>query len=193
MSFDDHDRCRRCGDFDGPSHTATECERVMAQRREAQRAHDSQKTAPDSSLPLVTRRTDGKRFRIVCQARSPDGPVDLVACDGPPFERVSVRGTEFVHTYEDPRKTAPLPDPLAPSDRCGHAGLCAWMKSAVHGPLAKVPATTEAVFTFVRREMEHPDTLATVTRYVVTGNGGQRIVRACPTCGGNPNETQVMR
>jgi len=40
MSFDDHDRCRRCGTPDGPSHTATECERVRAQRAEAQAAHD---------------------------------------------------------------------------------------------------------------------------------------------------------
>ncbi len=40
MSFDDHDRCRRCGTPDGPGHTVEECERVMAQRREVQRAHD---------------------------------------------------------------------------------------------------------------------------------------------------------
>lgn len=147
----------------------------------------------DAQPPIVTRRSDGRRFFIVRQARSPDGPVDLRACMHP-HEELSVNGRDFVHTYDDPRKTAPpLPDPLRREDQCGPAWLCSWMKSAVHGPLAKVPAATEAVFTFVRREMEHPDTLATVTRYVVTGNGGQRIIRACPACGGSPNEQQVTR
>lgn len=41
MSFIDHDLCRRCGTADGPSHTTAECERVRAQRAEAQRAHDA--------------------------------------------------------------------------------------------------------------------------------------------------------
>ena len=88
---------------------------------------------------------------------------------------------------------APLPDPLAPSDRCGHAGLCGWMKSAVHGTLNTPPNGREAVFVFCTREMQHPDTLAIVRRYLVVGAGVERIVRACPACGGNPNETQVMR
>ncbi len=151
----------------------------MAQRREVQRAHDAQKTAPDSSLPLVTRRADGKRFRIVCQARSPDGPVDLVACDGPPFERVSVRGTEFVHLYDDPRKTAPAN--VSPTGIvCGHGALCAWMRAATASP-------TGPTF-FERREFTHPDTLRPVVRYLVTAHGEPAaIVRACPACGGNPN------
>lgn len=183
MSFDNHDRCRRCGDLDGPGHTATECERARARRREAQAAHDSQKTPPDSSLPLVTRRADGKHFRIVCQARSPDGPVDLVAVYGPPHERVSVSGREFVHLYDDPRRS-----PLSVSPTgvlCGHGVLCAWMREAVE--------TTGSAF--ARREMEHPDTLEPVTRYVVSyANGSQRVLRACPACGGNPNEpAPVMR
>ena len=127
MSFDDHDRCRRCGTPDGPGHTAAECERVMAQRREVQRAHDSQKTAPDSSLPLV------------------------------------------------------------PSDRCGHAGPCGWMRAAAADP-------QRSGTSFARREMEHPDTLRPVVRYVVAlASTAPRIVRACPACGGNPNETQAMR
>lgn len=121
MSFDDHDRCRRCGSPDGPTHTPGDCSRRRAARAEAQRVADA---------------------------------------------------------------AAPLPDPLAPSDRCGHAGPCSWLRAAVD-------ATPSS---FVRREMEHPDTLARVTRYVATySNGAARVMRACPACGGNPNETQVMR
>lgn len=116
MSFDGHDRCRRCGTPDGPGHTATECDRVMAQRREAQAAHD--------------------------RGVSPTGVL------------------------------------------CGHGALCVWMREAVE---TKGSA-------FARREMEHPDTLEPVTRYVVSyANGSQRVLRACPACGGNPNEQQVMR
>ena len=110
MSFDNHDNCRRCGSPDGPSHTATACERVMAQRREAQAAHD--------------------------RGVSPTGVL------------------------------------------CGHGALCEWMREAVAAPSSA----------FTRREMEHPDTLAKVTRYVVAyANGAQRVMRACPACGGNPN------
>lgn len=181
MSFIDHDLCRRCGTADGPSHTTAECERVRAQRAEAQRAHDSQKTAPDSSLPVVTRRADGKRFRIVCQARSPDGPVDLVACDGPPFERATVGGLVFVHAY-DAARTAP-----ADADKCGRGRFCPWMRTA----LAAENTTGVA---FIAREMEHPDTLAVVTRVVASVQGARSIVvRACPACGGNPNEETVCR
>ncbi len=179
MSFDGHDRCRRCGSPDGPSHTATACERVMALHREVQAAHDSRKTAPDSSLPLVTRRADGKQFRIVCQARSPDGPIDLVACDYP-HEWARVRGMEFVHTYEDPRKTAPAN--VSPTGvLCGHGALCEWMRAAL-----SASNTTGAAF--IRREMDHPDTLRPVVRYLVALEGvPTRVVRACPACGGNPN------
>lgn len=125
MSFDNHDNCRRCGSPDGPSHTATECERIRSARVAAQRARDA----------------------------------------------------------------TPLRDPLAREDKCGHAGPCAWMRdmtSAIATPHACMCA-------FERREMEHPDTLATVTRYVLNSHVGTRIVRACPACGGNPNEQQVMR
>jgi hypothetical protein len=178
VSFDDHDRCRRCGTPDGPGHTATECERVRAQRAEAQKAHD----AANEALPVVTRRTDGKRFRIVTQARSPDGPVHLIACDGPPFESATVNGLVFVHAYDDPRKTAPLHDPLASSDRCGHGAVCAWMRVAADAQ------TVTSGLAFRRREMEHPDTLRPVVRYVVALAGTEpRIARACPVCGGNPN------
>ena len=108
MSFDDHDRCRRCGSPDGPSHTAAECERASAARREAQRVHDAATTAA----------------------------------------------------------------------ACGHGAVCAWLREAV--------GTTGSQF--ARREMEHPDTLAKVVRYVVSyRNGAQRVMRACPACGGNPN------
>jgi len=115
MSFDDHDRCRRCGTPDGPSHTAAECERVMAQRAEAQAAHD--RLTPAASA-------------------------------------------------------------------CGPSVVCAWLREAVGITGSQ----------FARREMEHPDTLTKVVRYVVSyRNGTQRVMRACPACGGNPNAEQVMR
>ncbi len=108
MSFDDHDRCRRCGTPDGPSHTATECERVRAQRAEAQRTHDA----------------------------------------------------------------------TTASVACGNGDVCPWLREAVGITGSQL----------ARREMEHPDTLAKVVRYVVSyRNGTQRVRRACPACGGNPN------
>lgn len=66
-------------------------------------------------LPRVTRRTDSKVFRIVAQARSPDGPVDLFAVDGPPFEQTTVNGFAFVRDFIDPRKEAApaRSDPMA--------------------------------------------------------------------------------
>lgn len=124
MSFDGHDRCRRCGTDDTSSHTLTECDRILRERAEAQRRHDA---------------THG-------------------------------------------------------AARCGHAGVCAWMKGAVHGTLSTPPNGHEAVFVFCTREMQHPDTLAIVRRYLVVGAGVERIIRACPACGGNPNEAApVMR
>ncbi len=108
MSFDDHDRCRRCGDFDGPGHTGAACALVLSMRREVQAAHDA-----------------------------------------------ATRGAA-----------------------CGHGVVCAWLREAV--------GTTGSQF--ARREMEHPDTLTKVVRYVVSyRNGTQRVMRACPACGGNPN------
>ena len=113
MTPDAHDRCRRCGSPDGPSHTATACERVMAQRREAQAAHD--------------------------RGVSPTGVL------------------------------------------CGHGVLCEWMRAAL-----SASNTTGAAF--IRREMDHPDTLRPVVRYLVALEGvPTRVVRACPACGGNPN------
>lgn len=126
MSFGNHDNCRRCGTPDGPGHTPTECERTLAQRREAQRVAD---------------RAEGARVATVDR------------------------------------------------DRCGHASPCAWMTSAVAQP------RPSDGFAFSAREMEHPDTFVMVTRYVVYGPGAPlRLVRACPACGGNPNEpAPVMR
>lgn len=46
-----------------------------------------------------------------------------------------------------------------------------------------------AALGFARRELVHPDTLRPVTRYVMTvGAQAPALVRACPACGGNPNE-----
>ena len=58
-------------------------------------------------LPRVTRRADGKVFRIVAQARSIDGPVDLVGADGPPFEMATVDGRTFAECFE---REKPSPD-----------------------------------------------------------------------------------
>lgn len=60
----------------------------------------------DSSLPVLVRRSDGARFRIALQARSPDGPVSLVACDGPPFENVETTNDRLLVDFIDPRKPA---------------------------------------------------------------------------------------
>ena len=67
---------------------------------------------------------------------------------------------------------------------CGPSVVCAWLREAVGITGSQ----------FGRREMEHPDTLTKVVRYVVSyRNGTQRVMRACPACGGNPNAEQVMR
>lgn len=57
-----------------------------------------------NGLPRLTRRSDGKVFRIALQARSPNGPVDLVADDGPPFESVSTFNHLLGRDFIDSRK-----------------------------------------------------------------------------------------
>lgn len=121
MSFLDHDLCRRCGTPDGPSHTTAECERVRAQRAEAQRAYDAARTATTDAV------------------------------------------------------------------KCGRGNVCSWMSAAL------LTNDGHAV-NFARREMEHPDTLKPVTRYVASVNGERAVkIAACPACGGNPNEETVYR
>lgn len=58
-------------------------------------------------LPRVRRRADGKVFRIVAQARSMDGPVDLVGVDGPPFENARVDGRTFALCFEREQTAGP--------------------------------------------------------------------------------------
>ena len=59
------------------------------------------------SLPRLTRRSDGAVFRIVLQARSPNGPVSLIADDGPPFERVETTNDRLAADFIDPRTGDP--------------------------------------------------------------------------------------
>ena len=80
----------------------------------------------DSSLPVVVRRSDGARFRIVVQARSINGPVSLVACDGPPFERVETTNDVLARDFDDERKSPPhrwVQDIDAGCARCEGCGL----------------------------------------------------------------------
>lgn len=80
----------------------------------------------DSSLPVLVRRSDGKRFRITIQARSPNGPVSLVACDGPPFENVETTNDRLLIDFDDPRKTPAhrwVQDIDAGAARCEGCGL----------------------------------------------------------------------
>ena len=58
-------------------------------------------------LPRLTRRSDGKVFRIVLQARSPDGPVNLTSDDGPPFENVATFNHLLDRDFIDSRKAVP--------------------------------------------------------------------------------------
>ncbi len=51
-------------------------------------------------LPRVVRRADRKVFRIVAQARSLDGPVDLVGVDGPPFDVIRQRTPHVAAAWE---------------------------------------------------------------------------------------------
>ena len=122
MSFDGHDKCRRCGADDTASHTLTECDRILRERAEARRAHDAAHGA----------------------------------------------------------------------SRCGHAGVCAWMRDAI-GECAAQGNARNVVF--ARRELKHPDTLRMVARVqMAIGLREPDNVRACPACGGNPNEAApVMR
>ena len=109
MSFDDHDRCRRCGATD--DHDLATCERNNLARRDAQRRHDA---------------THG-------------------------------------------------------AARCGFGKVCGWMRAAIDEPRA-------AGVSFIRREMEDPNTLRPVVRFVaMIGGDRQTVIRACPACGGDPN------
>lgn len=76
---------------------------------------------------------------------------------------------------------------------CGPDGPCSWMADAVECPPVDAPKV--AAYVFRRITMPHPDTMEDVVRFVVEGGGlpRPRILRACPVCGGNPNETRVMR
>ena len=58
-------------------------------------------------LPRLTRRSDGKVFRVVLQARSPNGPVSLLADDGPPFEGVATTNDRLLVDFVDSRDGAP--------------------------------------------------------------------------------------
>lgn len=52
------------------------------------------------SLPRLTRRSDGKVFRIVLQARSPNGPVSLIADEDPPFEQVETTNDRLLVDFQ---------------------------------------------------------------------------------------------
>ena len=120
MSFDGHDKCRRCGADDTASHTLTECDRILRARAEARRAHDAAHGA----------------------------------------------------------------------SRCGHAGVCAWMRDAIGECAAQGNARNVR---FERREFTHPDTLRPVARVQAAIGLREPInVRACPACGGNPNEQEPV-
>ena len=103
MSYDDHDRCRRCGAPDD-GHSRDECDRRTNARAE---------------LPRLTRRSDGKVFRITFQARSPDGSVSLLADDGPPFERVETTNDRLDVDFIDSRdavEASPMPRIPTPAE-----------------------------------------------------------------------------
>ena len=56
---------------------------------------------------IVVRRSDGAEFRILWQARSPDGPLMLQRVAAP-YEQMQIRGAEFVRDFTDPRKGVPM-------------------------------------------------------------------------------------
>jgi len=60
------------------------------------------------SPPVLTRRSDGARFAIVIQARSPDGPVTLRGV-APPHEIVETRNDLLDRDFDDPRKAPRMP------------------------------------------------------------------------------------
>lgn len=59
------------------------------------------------SLIRLTRRSDGKVFQIELQARSPNGPVTLVA-EGPTSERVETTNDRLLVDFIDVRQTHPM-------------------------------------------------------------------------------------
>ena len=72
------------------------------------------------------------------------------------------------------------------ASRCGHAGVCAWMRDAIGECAAQGNARNVR---FERREFTHPDTLRPVARVQAAIGLREPInVRACPACGGDPNE-----
>lgn len=58
-------------------------------------------------LPRVVRRADGKVFRVLAREPLPDGPVDLIAAEGPPFEGARIDGRTFGQDYEPEKITGP--------------------------------------------------------------------------------------
>lgn len=60
-----------------------------------------------NGLPRLIRRSDGKVFRIVLQARSPEGPVELLGVDGPPFETVRTFNHLLARDFIDERTAGP--------------------------------------------------------------------------------------
>lgn len=76
------------------------------------------------------------------------------------------------------------------TSRCGHAGVCAWMRDAIGECAAQGNARNVR---FERREFTHPDTLRPVARVQAAIGLREPInVRACPACGGNPNEQEMQ-
>jgi len=75
--------------------------------------------------------------------------------------------------------------------RCGHGKVCEWMRDAI----GECNTGNARNVVFARRELKHPDTLRMVARVqMAIGLREPDNVRACPACGGNPNEAApVMR
>lgn len=62
----------------------------------------------NDSIPTLIRRNDGTAFRITIQARSPDGPVELLGVEAP-HERIRTTNDRLLADFIDPRKNPSIP------------------------------------------------------------------------------------
>ncbi len=140
---------------------------------------NAQARARAEDFPRVTRRSDRRVFRIIAQARSPDGPVDLAAIASP-FEHATVNGRDFARDFIDPRKEhAPMSTGIATDNGMNFGTALALLKAGRRVAragwngkgmwLCYMPETT------IPAELVNGRTLQHVSRETLASLGGLKV------------------